>query len=65
MNPTLRKSSILKVGRQLSLITGLDTSNVSRRCDAARLKLETNRKLNYAKAQVEKIYLAKLAESPT
>ena len=48
---------------ELSLIAGLDTSNISRRCDAARRKLQTDRKLAYAKAQVEKHYLSNIAES--
>ena len=47
------------------LFSGLDTSNVSRRHDAARLKLQTDRKLAYAKAQVEKLYHKNIAESQT
>jgi putative transposase len=50
---------------ELSLIAGLDTSNISRRHDAAREKLQTDRKLIYAHDQVEKIYLANIAESQT
>ena len=68
----LAKETLILIGReqgatvnQLSLIAGLDTSNISRRCDAARLKLETDRKLSYAKGQVEKLYLASIAESQT
>jgi hypothetical protein len=38
---------------------------ISRRCDAARLKLQTDRKLAYAKAQVEKLYHSNIAESQT
>ena len=48
---------------ELSLIAGLDTSNVSRR--SARQKLQTDRKLAYARSQAEKIYLANIAESQT
>ena len=50
---------------ELSLIAGLDTSNISRRYDAARQKLKTDRKLAYAKDLVEKKYQAKIAESQT
>lgn len=50
---------------ELSLIAGLDTSNISRRHDAARPRLTTDRKLAYAKDQVEKLYLTKIAESQT
>lgn len=39
---------------ELSLIAGVDTSNISRRHDAAREKLQTDRKLTYARDQVEK-----------
>ncbi len=52
-------------GTELSLIAGLDTSNISRRHDAAREKLQTDRKLAYARDQVEKLYLANIAESQT
>ena len=48
---------------ELSLIAGLDTSNVSRRYDAARQKLRTDRKLAYAKTQAEKLYFTGIAES--
>jgi len=68
----LAKEVLILIGREqgagvseLSLISGLDTSNVSRRCDAARQKLHTDRKLAFAKAQVEKIYLSNIAESQT
>jgi len=68
----LAKEVLILIGREhgagvaeLSLIAGLDTSNVSRRCDAARQKLQTNRKLAYAKTQAEKLYLANIAESQT
>ena len=68
----LAKEVLILIGREqgasvieLSFITGLDTSNVSRRCDAARLKLETDRKLAYAKTQVEKLYHSNIAESQT
>lgn len=68
----LAKEVLILIGReqgagvaQLSLIVGLDTSNVSRRCDAARAKLETDRKLSYAKAQAEVQYFANIAESQT
>jgi hypothetical protein len=52
-------------GTELSLIAGLDTSNISRRHDAAREKLQTDRKLAYARDQVEKLCLANIAESQT
>jgi hypothetical protein len=68
----LAKEVLILIGREqgagvneLSLIAGLDTSNVSRRSDAARQKLRTDRKLAYAKTQVEKLYLANIAESQT
>jgi hypothetical protein len=68
----LAKEVLILIGREygagvteLSLIAGLDTSNISRRCDAARLKLQTDRKLAYAKAQVEKLYHSNIAESQT
>jgi len=68
----LANEVLILVGREqgagvseLSLISGLDTSNVSPRCDAARRKLHTDRKLAFAKAQVEKIYLSNIAESQT
>jgi len=38
---------------ELSLIAGVDASNVSLRYDAARLKLKTDRKLAFAKSQTE------------
>jgi len=68
----LAKEVLILIGREhgagvteLSLIAGVDTSNVSRRCDAARQKLQTDRKLAYAKSQTEKLYLANIAESQT
>lgn len=71
----LAKETLILIGReqgatvnQLSLIAGLDTSNISRRCDAARQRLDIDRKLRYAKSQVEKIYLGEgnnLTLSPT
>jgi hypothetical protein len=68
----LAKEVLILIGREqgasvaaLSLIAGLDTSNVSRRCDAARAKLQTDRKLAYAKARLEKLYIANIAESQT
>ncbi|MEQ1763222.1 MAG: transposase [Pyrinomonadaceae bacterium] len=68
----LAKEVLILIGReqgatvnQLSLIAGLDTSNISRRCDAARLRFDTDRRLSYAKAEAEKIYLANIAESQT
>lgn len=68
----LAKEVLILIGREqgagvseLSLIAGLNTSNISRRCDAARLKLQTDRKLAYAKAQVEKIYNSNIAEPQT
>ena len=68
----LAKEVLILIGREqgaavseLSLVAGLDTSNISRRCDAARLKLKTDRKLAYAKAQVEKLYHANIADSQT
>ncbi|MEJ7847651.1 MAG: hypothetical protein WKF92_06150 [Pyrinomonadaceae bacterium] len=48
---------------ELSSVTGLDTSNVSRRSDAAKQKTETDRKFAYAKTVIEKEYGAKIAES--
>ena len=48
---------------ELSLIAGLDTSNISRRHDAAREKLQTDRKLVSARDQVGKIYPANIAQS--
>jgi len=48
---------------ELSNITDLDTSTVSRRSDAAKQKAESDSKLAYAKDRVEKIYRAKIAES--
>jgi len=68
----LAKEVLILIGRehgpgvnQLSLIAGLDTSNVSRRCDAARLRLQTDRKLAYAKCKAESLYLANIAKSQT
>jgi hypothetical protein len=51
--------------RFIALVSGLDTSNVSRRYDAARLKPQTDRKLAYAKPHVEKLYHQNIAESQT
>ncbi|HYJ90077.1 MAG TPA: hypothetical protein VEV84_02100 [Pyrinomonadaceae bacterium] len=68
----LAKEVLILIGREhgaavtdLSLIAGLDTSNISRRCDAARQRLQTDRKLAYAKNQTESLYLAKIAEWQT
>ena len=47
----------------ISKIIDLDTSNISRRCDAAKLKTETDTKLTYARNLVSKIYHEKIAES--
>lgn len=48
---------------EISNITDLDTSNVSRRSEAAKQRNESDAKLAYAKDRVEKIYRAKIAES--
>ena len=71
LKAVLAKEVLIMVGRELgvsvselSLVAGVDTSNVSRRHDAARLNLETDRKLAYAKAQVERLY-HNIAESQT
>lgn len=48
---------------ELSNITGLDSSTVSRRCDAANLNAKTDPKLAYAKERVEKEYRESIAES--
>lgn len=71
-NAVLAKEVLILIGREqgalvseLSLIAGLDTSNISRRCDAARQKLQTNKKLAYAKSQVETLYHANIAKSQT
>lgn len=68
----LAEEVLILIGREqgagvaeLSLIAGLDTSNISRRHNAARQKLQTDRKLAYAKAQAEKLYHANIAESQT
>ncbi|MGD9628254.1 MAG: hypothetical protein AB7V18_03320 [Pyrinomonadaceae bacterium] len=68
----LAKEVLILIGREqgagvseLSLISGLDTSNVSRRCDAARQKVLSDRKPSYAKTQAEKLYLSNIAESQT
>jgi hypothetical protein len=42
-------------------VTDLDTSNVSRRCDAAKQKAEAGSKLAYAKDLVEKKYRERIA----
>jgi hypothetical protein len=64
------KEVLILIGREqgagvaeLSLIAGLDTSNVSRRYDTARQKLKADRKLAYAKDLVEKKYQAEIAKS--
>ena len=68
----LAKEVLILLGREhgaavteLSLIVGLDTSNVSRRYDAARQKLQTNRKLAYAKSLAESLYIENIAKSQT
>lgn len=48
---------------QLAEITGLDSSNVSRRYDAAKLSVDADTKLAYAKILVENKYREKIAES--
>ncbi|MBV9240508.1 MAG: hypothetical protein JO314_00740 [Acidobacteria bacterium] len=48
---------------ELSVMTGLDTSNVSRRQDAAREKCSAEPKMAYAKALVEKEYARRIAET--
>ena len=48
---------------ELSLIAGLDISNISRRYDATQQKPKNDRKLAYAKDLVEKKYQAEIAES--
>jgi len=50
---------------ELSLIAGLDTSSVCCRCDTARQKLQTDRKLAYAKTKAERLNLTNIAESQT
>ncbi len=66
----MAKELLILTGREigaaitdLSSITDLDTSNVSRRCDAAKQKVETDSKLAYAKELVAKKYRARIAES--
>ena len=66
----LAKEVMIMFGREvgasvtdLSDITDLDTSNVSRRFDAARERVETDAKLAYAKGLVEREYRARIAES--
>jgi hypothetical protein len=66
----LAKEVIILIGRELgasvtelSGITGLDTSNVSRRYDAAKRKLEKDTKLSYAKSVVAKKYYERIAET--
>jgi hypothetical protein len=66
----LAKEVLILIGRELgagvaelSLIAGLDTSNISRRYDTARQKLKSDGKLAYAKDLVEQIYQAEIAES--
>ena len=46
---------------ELSEIVGLDQSNASRRCDAARRKLQTNSDFAAAKRLVEQSYRARIA----
>ena len=48
---------------ELANITGLDSSNVSRRYDAAKLSAVTDTKLAYAKTLVEHKYRERIAES--
>ncbi|MBC7899158.1 MAG: hypothetical protein H7070_03810 [Saprospiraceae bacterium] len=66
----MAKEVLILIGREvgatiteLSSIRGLDTSNVSRRCDAAELKSDNDMKVAYAKTLVEKEYRARIAES--
>ena len=66
----LAKEVLILIGREqgagvaeLSLISGLDTSNISRRYDAAQQNLKTDRKLAYAKDLVKKNYHTEIAES--
>ena len=47
---------------QLAAIVNLDPSVVSRRCDAARLRIASDSKLKYAKEMTERIYAEKLRE---
>ncbi len=59
VNPAiLRFSSVTDI----SDITGIDTSTVSRRCDAARQRLANDSKLAYPKSEVER-ECARIAES--
>ena len=53
------------MARRLRVDRRLHTSNVSRRCSAARRKLSTDRKLAYAETRAESLYLANIAESQT
>jgi len=46
---------------ELSIVTGADTSNISRRYDAARPKLKRDRKLAFAKSRTESLYLISIA----
>jgi hypothetical protein len=66
----LVKEVLIMIGREegagvaeLSIIVGVDTSNICRRYDLAREKVKTDRKLAYARELVEKKYRAKIAES--
>ncbi len=46
----------------LASIVNLDASTVSRRSDAAKLRLESDAKLSFAKEKVEREYREKLGE---
>jgi hypothetical protein len=66
----LAKEVLIMIGREvgasitdLSNITDLDTSNVSRRYDAAKKKANADRMLAYAKELVAREYHARIAES--
>jgi hypothetical protein len=48
---------------QLSLITDIDPSNIGRRFDSAKQKIETDAKLRFAKSMVEREYGARIAIS--
>jgi hypothetical protein len=41
----------------------VDTSNANRHCDVPRQRLQTDRKLAYAKSKAESLYLANIAKS--
>lgn len=66
----MAKEVLVVIGRdagatvvQLSEITGLDTSSVSRGYEAAKQKAERNHKLAYARSLVERQYHDNIAES--